>query len=510
MRALTKEEAEQAARFGLTQEEIAAALAQEEEQQRSSVRPPDFSDAGNAEVFCRIYRDRIIYTDSRGWLVWNGRAWEANDHRAHQLAADLSAAMLDEAQKEYREALHRKADAEATKAEGGEVEDEEKIKKAVKAGKEYLNHAQQLRNERRIKAMLELSRHELAVDPAILDANPAELNTPKGIVNLITGSIRPNDPAAYCAKITSCGPGTQGAELWMDFLNTITEGDDKLAGYLQLVVGMALYGKVYEEGLILAIGSGRNGKSTFLNTLSTVLGDYAGEISIETLTTDRQDRGPELVELRGKRLVLAGELEEGKRLSVATVKKITSTDRITAAAKYRQPEAFTPSHTLVLHSNFLPRVGSNDDGTWRRLRPIEFKAKIPEGKGISNYADKLVEDAGPAILSWCIVGAIDFARNGYKLTTPDVVAVTAEEYRRREDWLENFLEERCALEPEARAPAGELYQIYRQWAEDAGDYVRRLTDFNAAMESRGFIKRTPAGKKIWIGLRVDHQAAYSA
>lgn len=476
----------------------------------TSVKPPDYSDAGNAEVFCREHRNSIIYTDSRGWLVWNGKVWEANDHKAHQLAVDLSAAMLNEAQREYRDALHRKAETEATKAEGGEVEDEGKIKQDVKAGKDYLNHAQQLRSERRIKAMLELSRHELAVDPAILDANPAELNTPKGIIDLTTGGIRPNDPAAFCTRITKCAPGTQGAEMWLDFLSTITEGDDKLAGYLQLTAGMALFGKVYEEGLILAYGGGRNGKSTYYNALAAVLGDYAGEISIETLTTDRQDRGPELVELRGKRLVLAGELEEGKRLSVATLKKITSTDRITAAAKYRQPETFTPSHTLVLHSNYLPRVGSNDDGTWRRLRPIEFKAKIPEGKGISNYADKLVKEAGPAILSWCIMGAMDFARNGYKLTTPDVVAITAEEYRRREDWLESFLSERCILEPEARAPAGELYQIYRQWAEDSGDYVRRLTDFNAAMESRGFIKRNTHGNKAWIGLRVEHQARFTA
>ena len=296
----------------------------------------------------------------------------------------------------------------------------------------------------------------------------------------------------------------------MNFLNTITAGDEKLAGYLQLTAGMALFGKVYEEGLILAYGDGRNGKSTYFNALGAVLGDYAGEISIDTLTTDRQDRGPELVELRGKRLVLAGELEEGKRLSVATVKKITSTDRITAAAKYRQPETFTPSHTLVLHSNYLPRVGSNDDGTWRRLRPIEFKAKIPEGQGVSNYADKLVEEAGPAILSWCIMGAMDFARNGYKLTTPDVVAIAAEEYRRRENWIENFLAERCILEPDARAPAGELYQMYRHWAEDAGDYVRRLIDFNEAMERRGFTKRNTHGKKAWIGLRIDHQARFTA
>lgn len=475
-----------------------------------AVKPRDFSDAGNAEVFCREYREKVIYTDSRGWLIWNGKVWEANDHKAHQLAVDLSAAMLDEAQREYRDALHRKADAEATKAEGGEVEDEEKIKKAVKAGKDYLNHAQQLRNERRIKAMLELSRHFLAVAPAILDANPAELNTPKGIVDLTTGSIRPNDPVAYCTKITKCGPGTQGAEMWMDFLTTITVGDDKLSGYLQLTAGMALFGKVYEEGLILGYGGGRNGKSTYYNAQAAVMGDYAGEISIETLTTDRQDRGPELVELRGKRLVLAGELEEGKRLSVSTVKKITSTDRITAAAKYRQPETFTPSHTLVLHSNYLPRVGSNDDGTWRRLRPIEFKANIPEGTGIPNFADKLVEEAGPAILSWCIMGAMDFARNGYKLTTPDVVAIAAEEYRRREDWLENFLSERCILEPGAEVRAGQLYQAYKEWAEDAGDYVRRLTDFNAAMEKRGFTSKAPKNKKSWIGLRLDLQQRFSA
>ena len=307
VRKLTDRERAQAARFGLTQEEIAAALAQEEEQQRSSVRPPDFSDAGNTEIFRREYQGRIIFTDSRGWLVWNGEVWEANDHKAHQFAVDLSAAMLDEAQREYRDALHRKADAEAAKAEGGEVEDEEEIKKAVKASKDYLNHAQQLRSERRIKSMLELARHELAVDPSILDANPSDLNTPAGIVDLTTGSIRPNDPAAYCARIAKCGPGTQGAEMWSDFLDTVTGRDDKLAGYLQLVAGMALFGKVYEEGLILAFGGGRNGKSTYFNALGAVLGDYAGEIGIDVLTTDRQDRGPELVELRGKRLVLAGE-----------------------------------------------------------------------------------------------------------------------------------------------------------------------------------------------------------
>lgn len=513
MRALTKEEAEQAARFGLTQEEIATALAMEEDHQRTSVRPPDYSDAGNAAVFSRVYQNDLIYTDALGWLWWNGQRWERDDHKATAWALELSERMLQEAAEENRAALLQVAEAKAKYEETGAAEDADTLGKAksqVLAAKAYLTHAKNSRNAVRIKNMLELSKPALVIKADKFDANPFDLNTPAGIVDLTTGSIRPNDPAAYCTRITKCGPGTQGAEMWLDFLNTITEGDDKLAGYLQLTAGMALFGKIYEEGLILAFGGGRNGKSTYFNSVAAVMGDYAGEISIETLTTDRQDRGPELVELRGKRLVLAGELEEGKRLSVATVKKITSTDRITAAAKYRQPETFTPSHTLVLHSNYLPRVGSNDDGTWRRLRPIEFKAKIPKGASIPNFADKLVEEAGPAILSWCIVGAIDFARNGYKLTTPDVVAVTAEEYRRREDWLENFLSEQCILEPGAEVRAGALYQAYKEWAEDAGDYVRRLIDFNAAMEKRGFTSKAPKNKKSWIGIRLDLQQRFSA
>lgn len=499
---------------GLTLQEIAEAVQRMQSRGEAvgnatdTVKPGDYSDAGNAEVFISHNCGRTIYTDARGWLVWNGRRWVADDHKAHRMAAQLSEEMLADAQAEYQAALFNQA-----AVKGSETPNPEAAERAageVKKAKAYLSHALQFRNERRIKAMLELAKHFLAADPAILDANPAELNTPAGIVDLTTGQVRPNDATGHCTHMTAVQPGTDGADMWIDFLNTITEGDGSLMGFLQMVAGMALYGKVYEEKLILAHGGGRNGKSTFFNALGTVMGDYAGAIDIETITTSRDNKGPDLVELRGKRLVLAGELEEGRRLSVSTVKKICSTDRITAAAKFRQPETFTPSHTLILHSNHLPRVGSSDDGTWRRLLPVEFKARISEGSGVSNYGDLLVEKAGPAILAWMIQGAVNFARNGYKLTIPDVVAMAVEGYRQREDWLENFLSERCILGPDARAPAGELYQVYRQWAEESGDYVRRLTDFNAAMEGRGFIKRNTHGNKAWIGLRVERQARFTA
>lgn len=472
------------------------------------VKPGDYSDAGNAEVFTARNRGRMLYTDARGWLVWDGKRWVADDHKAHQMAVQLSEEMLADAQAEHQAALFNQAAVKG--AESPSPEATERAAGEVKKAKSYLSHALQFRNERRIKAMLELAKHELAVDPAILDANPTELNTPTGIVDLATGQVRPSDATAHCTHMTAVQPGTDGADMWIDFLNTITEGDGSLMGFLQMVAGMALYGKVYEEKLILAHGGGRNGKSTFFNTLGAVLGDYCGVIDIETITTSRDNKGPDLIELRGKRLVLAGELEEGRRLSVSTVKKICSTDRITAAAKFKQPETFTPSHTLILHSNHLPRVGSSDDGTWRRLLPVEFKARIPEGIGVSNYGDLLVEKAGPSILAWMLQGAVNFAANGFKLTIPDVVEMTTETYRQRENWVGNFLSERCILEPDARAPAGELYQVYRQWAEESGDYVRRQIDFNTAMEQRGFSKIAPKNRKTWVGLKLDYQQKYAA
>ena len=465
------------------------------------VRPPDFSDAGNAEAFTGRYRDNLLFSDALGWMVWNGQRWERSDHKALTLATELSGEMLAHAQQEYRAALVGMAEAKAAEAEGtGKPEDMERATNRAASAKAYLTHAKQTRSAGRLKSMLELSKPAFVVRADTLDANPADLNTPAGIVDLTTGELRPHDRAARCSQITTASPGEQGAQMWTDFLDTITQGDGSLRGFLQLVAGMALHGKVYHEGLILAHGAGRNGKSTFFNALAAVLGDYAGSIDIDTFTTDRQNRGAALATLRGKRLVIAGELEEGRRLSVATVKKVCSTDRITIEEKYKAPETITPSHTLCLFTNHLPRVGSTDPGTWRRLIVVPFRATIPTQGSRSNYGDILVQEAGPSILAWAIEGAVNFARNGYQLQTPDVVEEVTEAYRGQEDWVGNFLSECCTLEPGAWIPASNLYRRYREWAEGAGDYVRRLPDFNTALENRGLAKKRTKTCNVWQGV----------
>ncbi|MCC8075636.1 MAG: phage/plasmid primase, P4 family [Clostridiales bacterium] len=475
------------------------------------LRPPDLSDAGNAEVFVAHYRGRLIYVDALGWLWWNGQRWERSDHKALTWAIELSERMLKDAGRRNREALAAQADAQAQWNESGDDGDKarfEDAKAEAKKAAAYLKHAKNLRGAARLKNMLELARPALVLPADELDANPFDLNTPAGIINLTDGRLRPHEREAHCSQITEASPGNQEAELWQDFLCTVTQGDVNVARFLQAVAGMALIGAVYQEGIVIAYGGGRNGKSTFFNALGRVLGDYSGSIDIQVLTTERQNRGASLASLRGKRLVVTGELEEHQRLSVATLKKIASTDTLVIEEKYHQPETVKQSHTLVLFTNHLPRVGSTDNGTWRRLLVAPFPAVIPPGKGIQNYADVLAEQAGGAILAWAIEGAVRFVRNGFRLDIPDAVAEATEAYREREDWLNNFLTERCIRDPRGRAPAGQLYQDYRTWAASRGEHIRRQNEFDAALEAQGFQKIRPKNRKTWVGLKIDPSIKY--
>ena len=471
------------------------------------VKPPDYSDAGNATVFFRIYQNDLIFVDALGWLYWNGRHWERSDHHAVACALDLSERMLKEALHQYSEAQQRQAEAMTRFAETGNDGDKSALaeaKEAVKMASAYLSHAKNSRNAVRIKNMMELSKPALVLKADRLDANPFDLNTPAGIVNLTTGQLRPHERTAYCSQITQAAPGNKGRDMWEAFLDTVTCGDGSLKGFLQMVTGMAFIGSVYQEGLVIACGGGRNGKSTAFNAIGDTLGDYAGTIDIKTITTDRANKGASLATLRGKRLVVTGELEEHQRLSVATLKQVASTDKLTIEEKYKQPETVKQSHTLVLFTNHLPRVGSTDDGTWRRLIVVPFNAIIPPGKSVQNYGEVLAQECGGAILAWGIEGAVDFVRNGFKLDIPLAVEAATEDYRQREDWLTNFINERCIRDPNAREGARALYLEYKAWAQDGGEFVRRESDFASAMEKAGFQKTTVRGKPRYYGLHIDH------
>lgn len=202
--------------------------------------------------------------------------------------------------------------------------------------------------------------------------------------------------------------------------------------------------------------------------------------------------------------MIAAELEEGKRLSTSIIKQLTSTDDITAEKKYKAPFTFTPSHTLVLCTNHLPRVDALDDGTWRRLIVIPFKARIRGNQDIRNYADYLYRYAGGAILAWIIEGARMAIEQQYKIQAPACVREAIREYRATNDWLARFLDECCEVGTDFHVPSGKLYLYYRTHCTDTGENTRGTIDFYAALDHAGFTRKKTRTGAIINGLQIKN------
>lgn len=227
----------------------------------------------------------------------------------------------------------------------------------------------------------------------------------------------------------------------------------------------------------------------------------------DALTTGvRRNVKPEMAEVKGKRLIISAELEEGKRLNTSIVKQLCSTDEIYAEKKYMKPFSFTPSHTIVLYTNYLPHVGGNDEGIWRRLIVIPFNAKIAKRNDIKNYAQYLTEQAGSAVLQWIIEGAQRIIQQNYQLTTPAAVTKAVQAYHADNDWLGHFLNENCELDPSYEQKSGDLYQKYREYCQGIGEYIRSTTDFYTALKNAGFQRQHKQNGRFIKGLRLKVKA----
>lgn len=465
-----------------------------------SLIPSDYTDIGQANVLARLYRDRLKFSAATKWIVYDGQVWNENEITAQGLAQDLTERQL----KEARILVLKAQTTENAAIEAGDSGAQGKAKERMKFAAAYRSFVLGQRRTTRITAALNEARPKLQISVESLDFDSFLLNTPGGAVDLRTGTGRAHDPQDFCTKITAVSQGTQGAELFTEFLHRLTSNDKDLQHYLQEIAGMFLVGKVYCEYLVIAYGGGGNGKSTFFNLLARVMGNYAGNLSAETLTVNcRKNKSPEYAELRGKRLVIAAELEEGMRLDTAVVKKLCSTDPVYAEKKFKAPFSFIPSHSTVLYTNHLPKVGTTDKGTWDRLIVIPFNACFRGIEGeVMNYADSLYHNAGGAALTWMIQGAERFITNNFKIRQPQCVLDAIEEYRAANDWLHNFLEDTCEVKPEYSAKSGELYAEYRAYCSRTGDYIRNNADFNKAMADAGFKYQKKKTGMLVIGLRI--------
>lgn len=486
----------------------------EQYNQDLQLKPSDYSDVGQATVLAREYEGKLRYSPSTDFLVYNGRFWEESKPKAQAVAQELTTRQLEEAETEIK-----KATDEMMKNGAWELLASMGPKKAAMAfsseqarsfqkyenATTYRNYAIKRRDSKYITAALKEAHPMVEIDQRQLDADEFLLNTPSATYDLRIGlpSAHEHTPADFITKQTTVDPSDDGMDIWQDALETFFCGDNELIDYVQEIAGLSAIGKVCVEGLIIAYGEGRNGKSTFWNTLSRVMGTYSGNMSADTLTVGcKRNVKPELAEAKGKRIIIAAELEEGMRLNTSNVKQLCSTDEIYAEKKYKDPFSFVPSHTLVLYTNHLPKVGAIDAGTWRRLIVIPFNAKIEGSSDIKNYADYLFNKAGGAILKWIMTGAKRVIEKDYHIVKPAVVEAAIQKYKDNNDWLSQFLDECCEIDSSYSAKSGDVYNAYRSYCMQVGDYIRSTTDFYTALECAGFERKRSKSARLLFGLQL--------
>ena len=494
------------------QEGYVAPDAYNDEFGRESLKPGDYSDIGQAKVLTREYGVELRYTAGTDYLRFCGQYWVESKQQAVGAAEEFLDLQLADAKDEIartKQALMDTGISEDAITSGGKSL-EKKISGgqmdaylAYMSAQAYKAFVMKRRDMKYVVSALQAAKPMLEISVSDLDKDGFLLNTPDGTYYLPDGldGKRDHSPEDYITKITAAAPGDKGEKLWLDSLDTIFCGDSELIDYVQQIVGMAAVGRVYMEALIIAYGEGSNGKSTFWNTIARVLGTYSGNMSADALTVGcKRNVKPELAEAKGKRLLIASELEEGVRLNTSIIKQLCSTDEIFAEKKYKDPFSFTPSHTLVLYTNHLPKVGAMDSGIWRRLIVIPFNAKITGSSDQKNYADHLAENASPYIMAWIIEGAEKAIKNNFRIPLPKCVEDAIAKYRQDNDWLSHFIEDCCEVGDGMEEKSGEFYRAYRSYCARVGDFVRSTTEFYNAVVQRGFRREKRRDGRFVLGL----------
>lgn len=411
---------------------------------------PNMTDVGNRVLLVRLHGENLRWCGAipgDGWLVWDGRRWQTDDVRqSMRLASELG--------EWWRE-----------RANG--MFDPHEARKTHKwaAITESVN---------RIKGCLELTK----ADPAIgvrrdqLDADPMLFNTPNLTLDL-------RAPAAYEPRrsdlITRLAgtPALEGAECptWLAFLHTIMDGDQTLIDFLQRAVGYSLTGDVSEQCLFILHGNGANGKSTFIETIRHIMGDYAKNTPIETFTMRREGGIPnDLAALAGARFVTAAESQEGMALNEALVKQATGEEAISARFLNREFFDYAPLFHVWLSLNHKPVVRGTDEGIWRRLRLVPFNVTIPKEKRDRQLRAKLEAEAA-GILMWAIQGCGWWRQIG--LAPPPAVMEATDAYRHEMDVVKAWIDDCCEVGPTCGpTPVRDLYRSYQEWAKDQGTHPK--------------------------------------
>jgi putative DNA primase/helicase len=418
-----------------------------------------FSDARLAETIAdEVLADQFMWVSGLGWLGWDGRRWaEATDVEVTEVVRQYA---LDR----FREVL-------------------EEIRTAGQANSNAVDGWRSMLGAGRMRSVLALARGIVARKADELDADPDLLNTPSGVVDLRTGELLQHEPALLMTKITSGSyrPGFTHPD-WTKALEALPTSEQE---WFQMRTGQGITGHTTPDGVMPVLqGSGENGKS-LLTTDGTApaLGDYASMASTKLFQSSKgSEHSTERAELRGKRLLFAEELTEGRSIDITALKQIQDVGMITARYVHKDNFTFRASHSLFTTTNYIPVVSETDHGTWRRLALLIFPYTFRKpGEPLHSDSDRTgdptlkarirdnTDHQHDAIVTWAVEGATRwYADPDTSLAPTTKIKADTRAWRADADRILAFWDEQVIADRDACILTADMLEMFNSWLQVNG------------------------------------------
>jgi putative DNA primase/helicase len=415
------------------------------------------------------------------WLVWNGKYWEKDD----------SEAFINERALKTIDSLY------------DDLPDITDIRDRLETEKFIILSESVRRREAFIKGAAVIPEMNVRSDD--LDKNPWLINVENGTIDIERNEFREHRREDMITKMACVSYDPKAdCPLWKKFICEVMGYNAELISFLQIAAGWAITGDTTEQVMFILFGSGANGKSTFLNTILYLLGEYAAAAQTQTFMRQTNDRMTnDLACLRGTRFVTTAEAEQGARLSEPLIKQITGNDKLKARFLFGEFFTFAPTFKLFMATNHKPVIKGTDYGIWRRIRLVPFTTRISEDKQ-DKYLEQKLRAEGSGILNWLIEGAARW-HNEVLNAPPDIVNAT-DEYRGEMDVIGNFIKERCEQKAGVQVRIRELFKAYQDWCDGNNEHACSERFFGIQLKEMGFTQGRTSEARHWNGIMLRPSA----